>query len=276
MARSRYFKPSFFIHEELQDLQAAHNDNHPMLVYMGLWSLSDKNGVFEWKPRTIKCKILPFLEFKMTETLKILEDNGYIKKYTVDGKDYGIVITFKKHQRVSEAEKRNLICFPEPVPNQLETVPEPVQSLFNLKALNLNLKSLNTHTQILVEPQDTGPPGVEESVCVDSNEAQKIFLRYWQGAPDVFNWAARLESPNEFKHFWESSGVTVEQVKTALENFIADVRSGAIAPRYVPTTPDRFVLKGWILKCQKPFQVQEKTPDKVTGPPLGGPKKSLL
>ncbi|MDR1230029.1 MAG: hypothetical protein LBK61_01370, partial [Spirochaetaceae bacterium] len=60
-----------------------------------------------------------------------------------------------------------------------------------------------------------------------------------------------------------------------LENFIADVRSGAIPRRYVPSTPDGFVLRGWILKCQTRFQTK-------TAPPSGAaqtakpPKKSLF
>jgi len=98
------------------------------------------------------------------------------------------------------------------------------------------------------------------SVC-EISDPQKLFLHIWQHTPDVFNALARIESPKEWANFWDNSGVTCEQVQTALDNFIADVRSGAIELRFVPAMPDRFVLKGWITKCQKRFD------SKTTGPP---------
>ena len=110
------------------------------------------------------------------------------------------------------------------------------------------------------------------SVC-ETSDPQKLFLHIWQHTPDVFNALARIESPKEWANFWENSGVTCEQVQAALDNFIADVRSGEIQNRYVPAMPDRFVLKGWITKCQKRFD------SKSTGPPNKpqlNSKKSLL
>jgi hypothetical protein len=90
-----------------------------------------------------------------------------------------------------------------------------------------------------------------KGVSTENSDPQTLFLNIWQHTPDVFNITARIESPNEWKRFWETSGVTCELVQNAMTNFIADVRSGAIEPRFVPSMPDRFVLKGWIVKCQK-------------------------
>jgi hypothetical protein len=105
-------------------------------------------------------------------------------------------------------------------------------------------------------------------------DPEKLFLKIWQGAGDVFNTTARIESPKEWRHFWETSKTTCEQVKTALENCIADVRSGAIEPHFVASMPDRFVLKGGIQRHQKRF-----IPLNKTSPPPSKPqtaKKSLL
>ncbi len=104
MARIRTVKPDFFRHEGLQDLEAAHPKLKPMLVFAGLWGHCDKEGRFEWRPRQLKLDILPFLDFDMNETLYALEQGGFIIRYEVQGKHYGIVPTFGDHQRISGKE----------------------------------------------------------------------------------------------------------------------------------------------------------------------------
>jgi len=104
MARIRTIKPEFFRHEELQDLEIQNPGKYPMLVYPGLWTLCDSNGIFQWKPRQIKLDILPFLNFDMEDTLEILVQAGFVVRYSVDGKDYGIIPTFREHQRLSGKE----------------------------------------------------------------------------------------------------------------------------------------------------------------------------
>jgi hypothetical protein len=150
MARIRNVKPDFFRHEGLQDLEKANPGKYPMFVFEGLWTKCDRQGVFEWKPRSLKLDILPFLDFCMEETLKILETAGYVQRYVVDGKEYGIIQTFRKHQVISRAEQGNINVFPlpnaktfeektntdikqletddKPFENGLETVPEPLQN----------------------------------------------------------------------------------------------------------------------------------------------------
>ena len=104
MARIRTIKPDFFRHEALQDLEIAHPGKYPMMVFEGLWGHCDNKGRFEWKPRILKLDILPFLPFDMEETLKILADSKMVSRYSVDGKEYGEIPTFEKHQRLSGKE----------------------------------------------------------------------------------------------------------------------------------------------------------------------------
>ena len=146
MSRIRNVKPEFFRHEGLQDLETKNPGKYPMFVFEGLWTKCDRNSVFEWKPRSLKLDILPFLDFNMEETLGILETAGYVKRYDIDGKEYGIVPTFLKHQKPSIAEQRNLTVFPLP----LERV--------NVKRLfKNNLKTVFEHDENVLEPfQNTG------------------------------------------------------------------------------------------------------------------------
>lgn len=113
MARIRSIRPEFFRHEGLQDLASKHGA-HVMLVFAGLWGHCDKSGRFECRPRQLKLDILPFLDFDMAETLSVLEVAGFIQTYSVNGKSYGFIETFVKHQRISGKEALEPSKLPEP------------------------------------------------------------------------------------------------------------------------------------------------------------------
>lgn len=117
MSRIRTFKPEFFRHELLQDLEIENPGKYPMMVFEALWGHCDKNGSFEWRPKILKLDILPFLPFSMEETLKILENAKMVIKYTVDGVDYGFIPTFKKHQRIGGSEAENAAKYPQYINN---------------------------------------------------------------------------------------------------------------------------------------------------------------
>lgn len=86
-----------------------------MLVFAGLWGHCDKLGRFEWKPRTLKLDILPFLTFDMADTLAILWAAGYVLRYEIDGKEYGEIASFEKHQRISGKEAQEPEKHPDPI-----------------------------------------------------------------------------------------------------------------------------------------------------------------
>jgi hypothetical protein len=90
MARIRSIKPEFFIDEELQDLEAAHPGAHCMLVFAGLWGHCSKTGVF--------------LSFELADTLVLLCDAGFIRRFCVNDVEYGFVTSFEKHQRITGKE----------------------------------------------------------------------------------------------------------------------------------------------------------------------------
>lgn len=115
MARIRSVKPDFFRHEDLQDLEIANPGMYPMMVFAGLWGHCDSKGRFEWRPRQLKLDILPFLPFDMAATLEILRCAGMVNRYSVEGKDYGEVPTFEKHQRLSGKEATEGEKYPDPI-----------------------------------------------------------------------------------------------------------------------------------------------------------------
>jgi hypothetical protein len=114
MARIRTYKPEFLRHEFLQHLETENPGKYPMFVFLGLWAVCDKQGVFPWKPRSLKLDIYPFLDFDMEETLQILLDAGFIKKFIAEENQetYGHVLNFEKHQRITGDEGKNPSKYP--------------------------------------------------------------------------------------------------------------------------------------------------------------------
>ena len=94
MSRIRSIHPGIWTDEEFVTLS-------PMarLLFIGLWNECDDKGAFEWKPLTIKMRLLPADNIDVAELLSELADAGCIARYEVDGKAYGAVRNFRKFQR---------------------------------------------------------------------------------------------------------------------------------------------------------------------------------
>ena len=125
MARIRTVKPDFFRHELLQDLEVENPGKYPMLVFEGLWTQCDSQGVFVWNARQLHLDILPFIQFDFEETLTILFRSGLLRKFESDGKSYGYVQTFKDHQRLTGKEATNGKKYPTPENFQEAPVKHP-------------------------------------------------------------------------------------------------------------------------------------------------------
>ena len=69
------------------------------LLAVAIRNFADDNGIFRWKPKTIKAECLPGDDCAISPLLDELLLHGQIKKYEVGGKEYGIVIDFLQWQR---------------------------------------------------------------------------------------------------------------------------------------------------------------------------------
>lgn len=110
--RIRSIKPELFDDEGLWDL--AEETGLPVLqAFVGLWCYADREGRFEWRPRALKSKILPYWDGEMRLVLEALASRSFIIRYTVNGKNYGHVRTFKEHQQVNNKEPQSTLPAPE-------------------------------------------------------------------------------------------------------------------------------------------------------------------
>lgn len=110
--RTRTIKPEIFADEVLGDLELK--TGLPVFrVFVGLWCIADREGRFEWSPRALRGVILPCWEGDMTAALEALASKSYIVRYTVNGKDYGYIRTFKRHQPIHKNEAPSMLPDPE-------------------------------------------------------------------------------------------------------------------------------------------------------------------
>lgn len=112
MARIRTIKPEFFRNFRL--FCAERETGLPLrLAFAGLWTTCDREGRFRWKPEELKLDCLPHDPIDFDAVLEALSRYGYIEQYESEGRLYGWVPGFVRHQRPNRREA--LSDIPAPV-----------------------------------------------------------------------------------------------------------------------------------------------------------------
>lgn len=93
MARSRNIKPGFFTNDVLGELPAL-----TRLLFAGIWTLCDREGRLEDRPKKIRAEVLPYDVCDAEEMLQSLENAGFIHRYEVDEQRVIQVLAWHKHQ----------------------------------------------------------------------------------------------------------------------------------------------------------------------------------
>lgn len=118
MARARNIKPGFFANEELVELPFA-----VRLLFIGLWTVADRAGRMEDKPKRIKMVLFPADDLDVDGALSSLEKSGFIQRYEAEGTRFIQILAFAKHQNPHKDEKASLI--PAPCEHGAIAVPPP-------------------------------------------------------------------------------------------------------------------------------------------------------
>jgi hypothetical protein len=100
VARTRILKPGFFKNEHLADLPFE-----TRLCFAGLWTLADREGRLEDRPKRIKSELFPYDDMNIEASLDALADAGFVQRYTTnDGTPCLCIPNFLKHQRLHPRE----------------------------------------------------------------------------------------------------------------------------------------------------------------------------
>lgn len=104
MARSRNIKPGLFTNDDL-----AECDIFARFLFTGLWTIADRAGRLEDKPKKIKIQVLPYDDVDCDELLQQLHNHGFIVRYSVDDKSYIQIVHWDKHQNPHKNEAESEI-----------------------------------------------------------------------------------------------------------------------------------------------------------------------
>lgn len=107
MARARNIKPGFFKNELLVEMPFE-----TRLLFIGLWTLADREGRFEDRPKRIRAEIFPYDQCDVDSMLDVLAEAAFLLRYEVDGKKYCQILNFAKHQMPHHKEVASEIPSP--------------------------------------------------------------------------------------------------------------------------------------------------------------------
>jgi hypothetical protein len=100
VARARNIKPGFFTNDELVELPFA-----TRLLFIGLWTIADREGRIVDRPKKIKMEIFPADDVDCDQALSDLAAAGFITRYQADGLKVIEIANFAKHQAPHSTEK---------------------------------------------------------------------------------------------------------------------------------------------------------------------------
>ena len=115
MARARNIKPSFYKNEHLAECE-------PMarLLFIGLWTLADRDGRLEHRPLRIKAELFPYENCDFASLLKQLADRGFVRAYESGDVKVLEIPKFREHQRCHPDERSEGL----PPPQESAVFPE--------------------------------------------------------------------------------------------------------------------------------------------------------
>lgn len=133
MARARNIKPGFFTNDVLGELPPL-----ARLLFAGLWTICDREGRVEDRPKKIKAETLPYDDCNADELLQLLTDKGFLSRYQVGDVRVIQVVAWDKHQNPHVKEAASTLpaqekpsastvleqCDEQPIPERAGLIPD--------------------------------------------------------------------------------------------------------------------------------------------------------
>lgn len=108
MARARNIKPGFFKNEDLAECSAW-----ARLCYIGLWTLADREGRLEDRPKRVKGELFAFDTVDVEPLLVELAGFKFILRYSDGARNLIQIVKFRKHQNPHHKEPPSVLASPQ-------------------------------------------------------------------------------------------------------------------------------------------------------------------
>lgn len=168
MARARNIKPSFFMNEDLAEL-----DFGVRLLFVGLWTLADREGRLEDRPKRIKRELFPSDNLDIDSALNRLEEFDFIKRYKFEEFSVIAIKKFSEHQSPHGTEKDSQL----PDENGLFTVNERGnKGLVTGKSAKIPRGNACSNDVLTMQEQLSNDSGTVRSPCNNALNPDSGFL----------------------------------------------------------------------------------------------------
>ncbi|HAU5500966.1 TPA: primosomal protein [Cronobacter sakazakii] len=235
MARIRTIKPEFWTDEDLSEVSEA-----ACLLAIGLLNYADDEGYFNANPKLVKAAVFPIREQSgsIPVLLHELSSVGYISLFSgADGKIYGLVNNFLKHQVINKAKKsiiKDLCVVPYQYGSDTGQVPPGMEGKGKEQGKenpHIAREEFSTVDKFQSKPQPQNPEPGAGNFVIDgyvppggSTPPGKFTItKYWKPDPDFRKqaalWGIALGSdvtPQELASFiayWQAEGKAFHHVQ---------------------------------------------------------------
>ena len=231
MARARNIKPGFFRNADLVELPVE-----ARLLFVGLWTLADREGRLEDRPKQIKMEIFPADCFDCDALLTSLAGTGMIERYEVGGKRYLHVVNFTKHQNPHRDEKASTI--PAPGSNGVRSEQAPCEHHANTVAIGLIPDSLIPDS--LIPESKTGAAGHPGDLARPEKPAAVAAVRF-DAAGFLVEQGADPQTAADYLTLRKAKKAA--PTHTALRSVVAEAAKAGMPVQAVLTT---CCARGWV------------------------------
>ena len=218
MARARNIKPGFFRNADLVELSME-----ARLLFIGLWTIADRSGRLEDRPKQIKMEIFPADNVDCDACLRDLASTGMVVRYEVAGKRYLQVTNFSRHQNPHRDEKTSTLpdecgnyalSKQEQVDNGSSTMPAPCKQDAGMVVIGLIPDSL-------IPEVNLKPPALRDGPLLGSPKPKAK-------GQTLLAWLAEAKAKGEkavsgYEPLWafcDKSGLPTEWIEIAWAKFV--------------------------------------------------------
>lgn len=275
MARARNIKPGFFRNADLVELPIE-----ARLLFIGLWTIADRAGRLEDRPKQIKMELFPADNIDCDDLLNDLSAIGMVARYKVDGKRYLQVTNFTKHQNPHRDEKASTIpamCQPcaeqeqETGKHDASTVQAPCKQDAKTMAIGLIPDVLIPESLLLnPEPKHTAKKTRRDEYSDEFLDAWNLYpSRPGANKAQSFKaWSARI-----------NEGINPRLIVDGVIRYANYCKSVSVEPNFIkqPATffgPDRHFETDWTPPAiQAPAKTQYQINQEATARAIFGTRK---
>ncbi len=201
--RIRQLKPDLFLDDEFWMLTQENPELPLFQAFLGLWCFADREGRFEWKPAPLKAVVLPYWTGDFRQVLEALAGAGLLLCYVVDGRKYGAIRSFRKHQWANPREPATSL---PPPPDSGAALSEPFSDMARVVRVTDATTPTPTPVPTPIRGVQGGEPGTR-TLDVPKGEPHKVYLDAAVMA------GVSLERAKETWFFWQERGLPAGGVR---------------------------------------------------------------